>query len=111
MNNKETKTCGECRYHKNNRCMLPCYAMNHWAENPACHHFEGKIPPTKGDKIRQMSDEELAEKLVYSEWIEAFDKQLLVWHSTVLPFSQHFLSRPEAIAATVAEFKKGVEKG
>lgn len=57
----KNKTCGECRYHKNNRCMLPCYAMNHWAENPACHHFEEKTPPTNGDKIRQMSDEELAE--------------------------------------------------
>jgi hypothetical protein len=40
--------------------MLPCYAINNWAEDPACHHFEEKTPPTNGDKIRQMSDEELA---------------------------------------------------
>lgn len=50
MNNK---TCGECKYHKNNRCMLPCFTINHSAENSACHHFEVKAPPTNGDKIRQ----------------------------------------------------------
>lgn len=55
----KNKTCGECRYYQKNRCMLPCYAMNHWAENPACHHFEEKTPSTNGDKIRQMSDDEL----------------------------------------------------
>lgn len=57
---KENKTCGECRYHKNNRCMLPCHTINHPAENSACHRFEAKTPLTKGDVIRQMSNEELA---------------------------------------------------
>lgn len=54
------KTCGECRYHKNNRCMLPCYTISHPAEYSACHHFEVKTPPTNGDVIRQMSNDELA---------------------------------------------------
>ena len=46
------KSCGECRYHKNNRGMLPCYTINHPAENSACHRFEVKTPPTNGDVIR-----------------------------------------------------------
>lgn len=58
MNNNNT--CGECRYHKNNRCMLPCHTINHPAENSACHRFEVKTPLTNGDVIRQMSNEELA---------------------------------------------------
>jgi hypothetical protein len=39
--------------------MLPCYTIIHLAENSACHHFEVKTPPTNGDVIRQMSNEEL----------------------------------------------------
>jgi hypothetical protein len=38
--------------------MLPCHTINHPAENSACHRFEVKTPPTNGDKIRQMSNEE-----------------------------------------------------
>lgn len=53
------KTCGECRYHKNNRCMLPCHTINHPAENSACHRFEVKTPPTNGDVIRQGSNKAL----------------------------------------------------
>ena len=60
------KTCGECRYHKNNRCMLPCYTINHPAENSACHHFEVKTPPmTNGDVIRQGGNPDFAEYFVY----------------------------------------------
>lgn len=55
----ENKTCGECRYYKNNRCMLPCYTINHPAENAACHRFEAKPQPTNGDKIWEGSDKKL----------------------------------------------------
>lgn len=47
-----TKTCGNCRKFGNVRC-------GNCKENyPACGAFESKI--TNGDKIRQMSNEELA---------------------------------------------------
>jgi ABC-type molybdate transport system ATPase subunit len=63
------------------------------------------LPMTVFDHITE-SVEALAEKLVYSEWIETFGKTLLMWNSTVLSPSKHFKSRPEAIVATVAEMKK-----
>lgn len=47
-----TKTCGDCRKFGNVRC-------GHCKENyPACCAFESKL--NNGDKIRQMSDKELA---------------------------------------------------
>lgn len=58
----DNKTCGECRYHKKNRCMLPCYTINHSAENSACHHFEVKTPTTHGDRIRQKNNAPDTEK-------------------------------------------------
>ena len=101
----KNKTCGECLYYDDPFCDY--HEMQVARKRKSCDLFEPKEkPPTIGDKIRQMSDDELAEKFVYSEWFEAFEKQLLIWHSTVLPFSQDFLSRLEAIAATVAELKK-----
>lgn len=60
MKEKMSNVCEECRYHKNNRCMLPCYTINHPAENSACHRFEVKTPPTNGDVIRQGGDYALA---------------------------------------------------
>ena len=55
------KTCGECNYHKGNKCPLPCHTINHPAENSACSYFEQKQQPTNGDKIRKMSNVELAD--------------------------------------------------
>ena len=93
---KTTKTCGECRYYKNNRCMLPCYAMNHWADNPACHHFEEKTPPTVFDKITE-SVETLAEVSVCK-----LDNG--VYYSHLI--GSFYSTKEKAIAATVEGLKK-----
>ncbi|MBR2509584.1 MAG: hypothetical protein IKB71_07530 [Lentisphaeria bacterium] len=71
--------------------------MNHWAENPACHHFEEKTPPTVGDKIRQMSDEEFAELTVCK-----LDEGVYYSHMIGSFYSTH----AKAFAATVEELKK-----
>ena len=63
--------------------------------------------PTIFDRITA-SPEVLAEYMVYSEWVETFDRPLLVYRSTILG-SKHFKSYAEAIAATVARLKE-VEK-
>ena len=48
--NKEMKTCGECKKYKVD-CIITAKAS-------ACDSFEQKVI-TNGDKLRQMSDEEL----------------------------------------------------
>lgn len=60
------KTCGECcGFSKSeNRCLLLGGRGKAYADNEACRRFSEKkpIPPlTNGDKIRQMSNEELKE--------------------------------------------------
>lgn len=56
-----SKTCGECRYFKNGKCYFfhntrVCAESIH-----PCWYFKPK--PTNGDKIRGMSNEELAKTL------------------------------------------------
>ena len=57
----KNKTCGECKYHIGTRCNLPKETFIVMPEIEACRHFTQKPKMTNGDKIRQMSDEELAE--------------------------------------------------
>jgi hypothetical protein len=55
---KKCLTCGECKHHTN-KChceKFSCYA----GERDFCDEFEPAKKPTNGDKIRQMSNEELA---------------------------------------------------
>lgn len=72
----------------------------------ACEHF---TPPTNGDKIRQMSDEELAEKLVYCKHVQKIIGEMgysyVSFASTIIK-NEEFETKPEAIAATVKELKK-----
>ena len=56
------KTCGECRYlDKNRYCEFLDFEPK--PQMKGCANFEPK--PTNGDRIRQMSNKELAEMLVY----------------------------------------------
>lgn len=66
------KTCGECKhrysYHYDEDCdgrcrVFPMYRVS--SDKRACSKFEPIPPPTYGDRVRQMSDADLAEMLVY----------------------------------------------
>lgn len=61
----KTKTCGECHFyeHPAGQCSKVIEYNNCHITDKACEYFEPK--PTIGDKIRQMSNTELAEMLVY----------------------------------------------
>jgi hypothetical protein len=55
------KTCGECRFLTNRKTVGVCEKMKYAlcpAELPSCANFEQQII-TNGDKIRQMTNEEL----------------------------------------------------
>lgn len=88
--------------------------MNNWAENPACHHFEEKTPPTTGDMIRQMSDEELAEKFVYRKHVQKIIGEMgysyVKFASTIIK-NEEFETNPEAITETIKELKQIRETG
>ena len=61
MNNR---TCGECKSYLAK--MFHCQKHDVMAEsNQTCEDFEPKKKPTNGDKIRNFTDEELAEVLMY----------------------------------------------
>lgn len=56
--NKEDKTCGECKHY--NDAMFHCEKFDCMAEaHNTCEDFVAKAPPTNGDKIRQLSNEDL----------------------------------------------------
>lgn len=59
MMSKNNKTCGGCRYYVSGRhggvCTLISCEM--CSDDDVCNHFE---KPTLGDKIRRMSNEEIA---------------------------------------------------
>jgi hypothetical protein len=107
----KNKTCGECRYYfeQADFCRLNAWECIEEDEK-CCEDFE---PSTNGDKIRQMSDDELAEKLVYQcscKIIHQNDKCTLEywtysWKSSVIP-GQSFETKEEALAATIEGLKK-----
>lgn len=57
MKTDKKKTCGQCKYHRMERCSLPPNGIIILSETEACRHFQQK---TNVDKIRQMSGIELA---------------------------------------------------
>ena len=94
----KSKTCGECKHHKNNRCMLPCFTINHPAENSACHRFELKEPITNGDRIRQMSNKELAEISIYGD--RMLDGKII--YRSLFVVDDFFLTKNYAVSAVEA---------
>ena len=58
----ENKTCGECLYYDEPMCDY--HAMKVVSTRKSCKLFDPKTPPiTNGDRIRQMSNEELVKLL------------------------------------------------
>lgn len=61
MEKMNNKTCGECKYFKSTDCSSVCtwYCCEN-SEEETCCNFELPKKLTNGDRIRSMSDEELA---------------------------------------------------
>ncbi len=62
----KNKTCGECKYFNglaHGFCKNKQGRLSVQVNDPICQNYKSK--PTNGDKIRQMSDEELAGKFGY----------------------------------------------
>lgn len=100
----ESKTCGECRYYVSNRhggvCTLISDAMCN--DDEACDNFE---KPTNGDKIRSMSNEELASLLVYTIRVAGGLKFMYSSHL----IDDCFYEKDKAISATLAKLKEVAE--
>ena len=109
----KNKTCGECKYHIGTRCNLPKETFIIMPEIEACRHFTQKPKMTNGDRIRQMSDEELAKKLVYYKHVQKIIGEMgyscVRFASTIIK-NEEFETKPEAIAATIKELKKEYKK-
>jgi hypothetical protein len=71
----------------------------------ACRHKWRDVESSSVFNRITASPEVLADNLVYSEWVEAFNKSLLVYRSMILG-SKHFKSYAEAVAATVEKLKE-----
>lgn len=101
----KNKTCNDCRYmlHKDTFEVCTLRMTETAMFDNACEHF---TPPTVGDRIRQMSDEELAERFVYTRREQNGDKCYL---STITVGK--WGSRAESKAATIEELKKEVNNG
>lgn len=107
----ERKTCGECIFYHGiyddcGVCTL-CETDETFDKTYdfvySCKKFEPKQPVTNGDRIRQMSNDELAEKLVF----DCGDKDgdgYRVWYSSIT--EMYYFDKSEAIAATVAKLKE-----
>lgn len=58
-----SKTCGECKWFVKNDTDNGCQAIGVESNFTACQNFDPIYKPTNGDKIRSMTDEQLAELL------------------------------------------------
>jgi hypothetical protein len=95
-----TKTCGECKHYYD---YVPRKAPCCWSKptENVCVEFEQRVI-TNGDKIRQMSNTELAEMLVYSVKIAGGLK--FMYSSQLIDKCYH--RRANAVNATVAKLKE-----
>lgn len=88
----KNKTCEKCLYYNDHMCDFN--AMKVQNTRIACIHFDPKEKPlTNGDKIRSMSNRELAEDMVYEIGS--------MWASTLI-VDTTFETYEEAISATLA---------
>lgn len=103
----KTKTCKECKYRYsyhhdedcNGRCKLyPMYRIP--SDKCACSKFESIPPPTVGDKIRQMSNTDLAEMLVYP--VKPININGHIYHefTSCLLLGKSYFMREQAVAIT-----------
>ena len=105
MNNR---ICGECAHFDGRASCLHRHRST-WGGCEACSEYTERNKPTNGDRIRSMSDEELAELFVYKKYYGGSPH----WFSTMFPnydeYQYLFNTKQEAIEATLEELKKEVE--
>lgn len=102
-----SKTCGECKYYfRTDRYEFCNEFGNQTGEyrevTPNSYCFELKPPPTNGDKIRSMSNEELAPLLVYT--IRVAGGLKFMYSSHLIDDCYH--EKEKAIQATVAKLNE-----
>lgn len=96
----KNKTCGECKYHIGTGCHLPKETFIIMPEIKACRHFTQKPKQTVFDYITQ-SEEKLAECSVCK-----MDSGVYYSHIT----GGFYATENKAIAATIEELKKEIER-
>ena len=115
----KNKTCVNCVYYNTGWCELKGITP-YPPDKTDCENFKPK-PITNGDRIRSMSDEELAELLVYEQVVikniemnDAYSSNTdgsctTMWKSALLP-TKYFDDKQKAIEATLSELKKRGER-
>ena len=93
-----SKTCGECKHHiKKCHCeKFSCYA----GESDFCDEFEPAKKPTNGDKIRAMSNADLAEMLVYPVKPMNVSGNIYYEFTSCLLFGKSYPMREQAVLLT-----------
>lgn len=112
----KNKTCKECKHFEVDTVSAVC-EKKRWIcddDAPACNRFEQKPKMTNGDKIRQMSNEELAEKLVF--YSDSFNKPAKLVNGSIvicnwksLITGKFYWTKNEALAATIEKLKEVTE--
>ena len=114
-----TKICGEC-VHFDGRASCLHRHRGTWGDCEACSEYTERNKPTNGDRIRAMSDEELAELLVYEQVviknIQINDSDgshnkgsyMKMWKSALLP-TNFCEDKQKVLEATLEELKKEVK--
>ena len=92
-----SKTCGKCHNYKNGKCYfnntLVCAESIH-----PCWYFKKK--PTNGDKIRAMSNADLAEMLVYPVKPMNVNGNIYYEFTSCLLFGKSYPMREQAVLLT-----------
>lgn len=100
----KNRTCGKCKHYLAK--MFHCQKHDVMAESyQTCEDFEPKHKPTNGDRIRSMSDEELAKLFVYFKR-RTTDKDV---YGSILFKQIPFEGKQRAIEETLEVLKKEVK--
>ena len=104
----KNRTCGECRFHHRDYhyCQADKECKSIYPESPACDNFAERTIAI-GDKIRALSDEDLAELFVYRVVYNEYDDE--GWDSTLFSNTIEFSSRQKALEATLEELRREVK--
>lgn len=106
MKKLNNRTCNCCKYYLAE--MFHCKKNDVMAEaHQTCEDFEPKKKQTNGDKIRAMSDEELAKLFVYFKRRTTDDDV----YGSILFKQIPFEGKQRAIEATLEELKKEFNNG
>jgi hypothetical protein len=98
----KTKTCGECRHFdgRYNLCAVTSDFCTVEPDYSACDDFEQKPKPTNADRIRQMSDTDLAEMLVYPVKPMNIDGNIHYEFTSCLLLGKSYPMREQAVFLT-----------